>query len=92
MRTVTINCEFSLPRLTANYPFTINMSDQPIIAPLLTLPFDMHILIVKYLSLKDCIAYMQACYVTHDAVQYVFSHRRELNFKSVLDDYTIASP
>ena len=36
---------------------------------------------------------MQACSVTHNAVQYVFSHRRELNFKSVLDDnYTIALP
>ena len=55
-------------------------------ASLLSLPFDIHILIVKYLPLKDCISHMQVCPVTHDAVYYVFSHQRELNFESVLDN------
>ena len=55
-------------------------------ASLLLLPFDIHVLIVKYLPLKDCIAYMQVCPVAHDAIYYVFSHRRQLTFESVLDD------
>ena len=55
-------------------------------AYLLALPFDVHISIVQHLSLKDCIACMQVSTVTHDAIQYVFSHRRELNFSSVLDN------
>ena len=52
---------------------------------LLALPFDVHLIIVKYLSLKDCLAYMQVSTVTHDLVYYVFSHRKELNFASVFD-------
>ena len=41
--------------------------------------------IVRALSLKDCIVYMQVCTVSHD-VYYVFAHRKDLDFASVLDE------
>ena len=47
-------------------------------AGLLSIPFEMHVLIVRELSLKDCIAYMQVCTVAHDVVYYVFAYRKEL--------------
>ena len=53
---------------------------------LLTIPFDVHVLIVRSLSLKDCVAYMEVCTVSHDVVYYVFAHRKELDFASVLDE------
>ena len=37
-------------------------------------------------SLTDCLSYMRACTVTHNVVQYVFAHRDELDFHSLLDD------
>ena len=52
-------------------------------AGLLCIPF---VSIVRKLSLKDCILYMQVCTVTHDVVCYVFAHREELGFESVLDE------
>ena len=55
-------------------------------AGLLSIPFEMHVLIVRELSLKDCIAYMQVCTVAHDVVYYVFAHRKELDFESILDE------
>ena len=55
-------------------------------AGLLSIPFQVHVLIVRELSLKDCIAYMQVCTVAHDVVYYVFAHRKELDFESVLDE------
>ena len=55
-------------------------------ADLLSIPFEVHVLIVRELSLKDCIAYMQVCTVAHDVVYYVFAHRKELDFESVLDE------
>ena len=55
-------------------------------AGLLSILFEMHVLIVRELSLKDCIAYMQVCTVAHDVVYYVFAHRKELDFESVLDE------
>jgi hypothetical protein len=55
-------------------------------ASLLSIPFEVHVLIVRKLSLKDCIAYMQVCTVAHDVVYYVFAHRKELDFESVLDE------
>jgi hypothetical protein len=55
-------------------------------ASLLSIPFEMHALIVRKLSLKDSIAYMQVCTVTHDVVYYVFAHRKELDLQSVLDE------
>ena len=55
-------------------------------ANLLSIPFEMHVLIVRKLSLKDCLAYMKVCTVSHDVVYYVFAHRKELDFESVLDE------
>ena len=51
---------------------------------LLSIPFEVHVLIVQQLSLKDCIAYMEVCTVTHDVVYYEFAHRKEV--ESVLDE------
>ena len=50
------------------------------------IPLDVHIEIARYLPTKDAIAYANINQLTHDAVFYVFSHRRELNFASLLDD------
>ena len=55
-------------------------------AALLSIPFEVHVSIVRKLSLKDCISYMQVCTVTYDVVCYVFAHRKELDFQSVLDE------
>ena len=52
------------------------------------LPFDMHIEIARYLPLNESIAYTGVCTLAHDAVYYVFSHRKELN-TSLLDDSDI---
>ena len=49
------------------------------------IPLDIHIEIARYLSLKDALAYTSTNLLTRDAVFYVFSHRRELNFASLLD-------
>ena len=54
-----------------------------VLTGLLSLPFEVHLLIVRPLCLKDCIAYMQVCTVSHDVVYYEFAHR---NFESVLDE------
>ena len=48
------------------------------------LPFDVHVAIVKLLSLRDALVYAQITPVTREAVQYVFSHRVQLDFGSVL--------
>ena len=54
------------------------------------LPFDLQVEIARYLPLKDALAYADAdadadvCTLAHDAVYYVFSHRKELNFTSLL--------
>ena len=55
-----------------------------------TLPFDIHVLVIEQLSLKDCLAYMQVCTITHGCcVSYLCSY----NFHSVLDNNnTIALP
>ena len=39
-----------------------------LMAGLLSIPFEVHVMIVRRLSLKECVAYMQVCTVTHDAV------------------------
>ena len=49
------------------------------------LPLDIHIEIARYLPLRDALAYSQVCTLTFDAVYYVFAHRDELDFSSVLD-------
>lgn len=54
---------------------------------------EVQILIVRHLSLKDALEYMEVCTVTHDAVYHVFAHRRVLDFASVLDNQnTVALP
>ena len=57
-----------------------------VMAGLLSIPFEVHVSIVRALSVKDCITYMQVCTVTHDVVYHVFAHRKELDFESVLDE------
>lgn len=55
-------------------------------ANLLSLPFDIHILIVRNLDLQTSLGYAQVAPVCHDAVYYVFAHRAELDFSSLLVD------
>ena len=50
------------------------------------MPLDVHFEIARYLPLKDALAYASVCTLAHDAVYYTFSHRKELNFTSLLDD------
>ena len=50
------------------------------------IPLDIHIEIARYLPLRDALAYMTLNPLAYDAVYYVFSHRREVNFGSVLDE------
>ena len=52
--------------------------------PFMLLPFDVQVDIVKLLSLKDAIAYSETTPVTKEAVEYVFAHRKQLDFGSVL--------
>ena len=44
------------------------------VTDLLLIPFEMHVLLVRDLSLKDRIAYMKVCTVAHDVVYCVFAH------------------
>ena len=53
-------------------------------AGLQALPIDIHIMIAKFLNLRDCLIYSQVSRVTFDAVYFVFSHRKQLDFGSVL--------
>lgn len=53
---------------------------------LISLPFDVQVIIVRYLNLYDCISFAQVSTACHDLVYYVFSHRAELDFSSVLTD------
>lgn len=48
-----------------------------------SLPVELHIMIAKLLNLKESLIYSQLCRVTFDAVYYVFSHRKQLDFSSV---------
>ena len=47
------------------------------------IPFDVSVEIARHLPLKDALAYDDVCTL---AMYYVFSHRKELNFTSLLDD------
>ena len=62
------------------------------VANLLSLPFDVHVLIVRNLKLRDCLSYAEAAPVCHDAVYYVFVHRSELEFSSLLVDNHYLTP
>ena len=48
------------------------------------LPFDVHVYIVKLLNLKEALIYAQITPEANAAVQYVFAHRKQLDFGSVL--------
>ena len=50
------------------------------------IPLDIHIEIARYLPLRDALAYATLNPLAYDAVYYVFSHRREVNFASLLDE------
>ena len=57
------------------------------------LPLDIHIEIVCYLPLRNALSYSQVSTITFDVVYYVFAHREELDFSSLLDaNNTIALP
>ena len=50
-------------------------------------------MITKLLNLKECLIYYQVSRVTFDAAYYVFVHRKQLDFGSVLGpDETISLP
>ena len=51
----------------------------------LSLPLDIHILICRNLNLHDCLTYSQLSTTCHDAVYYVFAHRIQLDFSSVIN-------
>ena len=53
---------------------------------LLSLPFEVQVLIVRYLNLKDCLSFAEVSTECHDIVYYIFSHRAELDFSSVITD------
>ena len=55
-------------------------------ANLISLPFDVKLLIVRHLDLNDCLSFAQVSTECHDIVYYVFSHRAELDFTSVITD------
>ena len=55
-------------------------------ANLISLPFDVQLVIARNLNLKDCLSYSQLSTICHDVVYYVFSHRTKLDFSSVLTD------
>ena len=52
--------------------------------PFMLLPFEVHIAIVKLLHLKEALVYAQRTPITESAVYIVFSHRKQLDFGSVL--------
>ena len=52
--------------------------------PFMLLSFDVHVAILKLLNLRDALAYAQIAPLTREAVQYVFCHRVQLDFGSVL--------
>lgn len=48
------------------------------------LPFEVHVAIVKLLYLNEALVYSELTPVTKCAVEYVFAHRKQLDFGSVL--------
>ena len=52
--------------------------------PFMLLPFEVHVAIVKLLRLNEALVYAQLTLVTKNAVEYVFAHRKQLDFGSVL--------
>lgn len=48
------------------------------------LPLELHIHIVKFLPLRDQLAYSELASIMYDAVYYVFAHVKTLDFTTVL--------
>ena len=48
------------------------------------LPFEVHVAIVKLLYLNEALVYSELTPMTKSAVKYVFAHRKQLDFGSVL--------
>ena len=68
-------------------PFTVSsskMAEAARIANFTLLPFDVHVYIVKLLNLNEALIYAQITPEANAAVQYVFAHRKQLDFGSVL--------
>ena len=53
-------------------------------ANFVSLPFDVHVYIVKLLNLNEALTYAKITPEANSAVQYVFAHRKQLDFGSVL--------
>ena len=54
------------------------------IAHFASLPFDVHVYIIKLLKLNEALVYAQLTPEANAAVQYVFAHCKQLDFSSVL--------
>ena len=50
-----------------------------------SLPFDVHVMIIRKLNLADALSYAELSSICHDAVYYVFSHRLQIDFSSTLN-------
>ena len=60
-----------------------------VMANLSSLPFEVHLLIARHLSLKDALSYAEILPITYDAVYYIFAHRKQLDFASTLNSHGI---
>ena len=49
-----------------------------------SLPLYVHVVIAKLLNLKEALVYAQVTPLTKEAVYFVFAHRKQLDFGSVL--------
>lgn len=58
-------------------------------ASLLSLPFEVHLIIARHLNLKDALSYADVSPLTHDVIYYIFSHRLQLDFSSTLNNSRI---
>ena len=59
------------------------MAEADRIANFNSLQFDVHVHIIKLLNLNEAIVYAQITPEANTAVQYVFAHRKQLDFGSV---------
>ena len=52
---------------------------------LLSLPFEVHLIIARHLNLKDALSYAEVSPTIHDVIYYIFAHRLQLDFSSTLN-------
>ena len=62
-------------------PSTISRTD---VHTFSSLPFDIHVYIVKLLNLRDALVYAELSPEANAAVKYVFDHRKKLDFGFLL--------